>query len=291
MTAASTPCADGRLLRAALSVAARGWYVFPCVPGGKRPALRENWQHLATIDPDRIRRWWNRMPFNIGISCDPSGLVVIDLDVANNDRGSGSRRNGADSLVGLCNRYGQPYPDNTFTVSTPSGGTHLYFEAPRQLVRNSIGRLGPLIDTRAVGGYVLAPVSRIGKNAYEVTGPVHPTPLPAWITDLLSDQAVLSAAARLLPVPGTRQASRYALTALREEAVRVSAARPGTRNDTLNRAAFNLGQLVAADLLPKVTAITALTNAAETCGLPPGEARRTISSGMASGVQHPRARR
>ena len=69
------------LLSSALSLAERGWHVFPCVPGGKRPALRGSWQDHATTEPARIRAWWSRAAYNIGIACGPSGLVVIDLDV------------------------------------------------------------------------------------------------------------------------------------------------------------------------------------------------------------------
>ena len=81
-------------LWSALAAADAGWHVFPCAPGSKRPALRENWQDLATTDPGRIRAWWARQPYNIGIACGPSGLVVIDLDVAR-DRTQRTRRAGA----------------------------------------------------------------------------------------------------------------------------------------------------------------------------------------------------
>jgi hypothetical protein len=40
------------------------------------------------------------------------------------------------------------------------------------------------------------------------------------------------------------------MAALREQARLVASDRPGTRNDTLNRAAFSLGQVVAAGRLP-----------------------------------------
>ena len=72
------------LMSSALSLAERGWHVFPCVPGGKRPALRGSWQDHATIEPVRIGAWWSRAAYNIGIACGPSGLVVIDLDVPHN---------------------------------------------------------------------------------------------------------------------------------------------------------------------------------------------------------------
>jgi hypothetical protein len=69
------------LMSSALSLAERGWHVFPCVPGGKRPALRGSWQDHATAEPARIRAWWGQVSYNIGIACGSSGLVVIDLDV------------------------------------------------------------------------------------------------------------------------------------------------------------------------------------------------------------------
>jgi Bifunctional DNA primase/polymerase, N-terminal len=72
---------DLPLLRSALSLAERGWHGFLCVPGGKRPALRGSWQDHATTEPARIRAWWSRAAYNIGIACGPSGLVVIDLHV------------------------------------------------------------------------------------------------------------------------------------------------------------------------------------------------------------------
>ncbi len=56
-------------LRSALALAERGWHVFPCVPGGKRPALRGSWHEHATTEPVRIRAWWSQAAYNIGIAC------------------------------------------------------------------------------------------------------------------------------------------------------------------------------------------------------------------------------
>jgi hypothetical protein len=81
------------------------------------------------------------------------------------------------------------------------------------------------------------------------------------------------------------------MAALRQEARRVATAAEGTRNDTLNRAAFSLGQLAAAGLLPDSGVITALAEAARQSGLPGREALRTIRSGMTAGARHPRAPR
>ena len=275
--------------RSALALAARGWHVFPCVPGGKRPALRGSWKDLATADPDRVHAWWARTAYNIGISCGPSGLVVIDLDAPHTGQPleSPAAESGTDVLAALCGHHGQPYPLPTYSVDTPSGGCHLYYAAPDRRIRNSAGRLGPLIDVRASGGYVIGKDSRIGGQAYTAHDERTPVPLPAWIADLL--QGDLPTAVGIpLPVLVSRHGTAYAMAALRGEADLVASARPGTRNDTLNRAAFSLGQLVIAGLLPPLAVVTALATAAERAGLPADEARRTIRSGMTAGSNCPR---
>ncbi|MCA2229940.1 hypothetical protein [Nonomuraea aurantiaca] len=65
-------------------------------------------------------------------------------------------------------------------------------------------------------------------------------------------------------------------------------AAPGTRNDTLNMAAFALGQLAAASLLPRHLAEACLHNAAQAIGLGSREAFGTIRSGLDSGQRRPR---
>jgi hypothetical protein len=289
------------LLASALELACLGWHVFPCAPGAKQPALRENWQDLATTEADRIRSWWARQDYNIGVACGPSGLVVIDLDVAHGvSADAGVPVSGADSLRRLCAAHGQRYPAATYTVDTPSGGCHLYFTAPPVPVRNSAGRLGPLIDIRADGGYVIGPGSLIDGRWYAARDGVLPLalPFPGWIARLLADAPALAdptrvdptraESARALPLPDGAPGRAYALAALREETRRVAAAQPGTRNDTLNRAAFCLGQLIAARLLPPLPVMTALADAAAASGLPEDEARRTIRSGIAAGTKKPR---
>lgn len=280
-----------RLLRSALSLAERGWKVFPCVPGGKRPALRGSWQYHATSEPACIYAWWSRAAYNIGIACGPSGLVVIDLDVPHDTRelssaGDGSPVSGTGTLAALCDQYGQPYPLPTYAVTTPSGGCHLYYAAPGSAIRNSAGRLGPHIDIRARGGYVIGDGSRIGGRAYTARDERTPVSLPSWIGDLLKDE--LPAAARQLVLRGGGRGTAYAIAALRYETQMVAAARPGTRNDTLNRAAFSLGQLAAAGLLPPLAVASTLASAAQEAGLSAEEARRTIRSGLAAGARCPR---
>ena len=165
--------ATKRLQACALDAAGRGWRVFPLRPGTKIPAIR-HWEHEATTDTGQIKErwsadlrrrdgWYVAEPRNVGIACGPSGLVVLDLDLAKPDQHR-SRwpaqwrdhdvSSGADVLAVLAGQVGQSVPE-TYIVATPSGGRHLYFAAPEgQHVRNSTGRLGPMIDVRGNGGYV-----------------------------------------------------------------------------------------------------------------------------------------
>ena len=68
----------------------------------------------------------------------------------------------------------------------------------------------------------------------------------------------------------------------------VRGAPEGARNHTLNRAAFNLAQLVAGDELNDTDVRDALQRAGEEAGLSETETRRTIESGFAAGLQEPR---
>jgi hypothetical protein len=92
------------------------------------------------------------------------------------------------------------------------------------------------------------------------------------------------------------RAWRYAQAALAREAARVRAAPPGTCNHTLNRAAFNLGQLVAAGLLDPEQ-VRAVLLAAALAAPATGHADRarkakaTITSGLRGGAAKPRRRR
>jgi len=82
----------------------------------------------------------------------------------------------------------------------------------------------------------------------------------------------------------TRRPASYAEAALSYEADAVATAKKHTRNDTLNRAAFNLGQLVASGLLTAGTVTAELTKA----GLEAREIPRTIRSGLTAGERNPR---
>ena len=76
----------------------------------------------------------------------------------------------------------------------------------------------------------------------------------------------------------------WAQATLDAESKRVANAARGTRNATLNRAAFNLGRLAAAGLLDQSTIRHELEASAHTVGLGQRETQRTLDSGLAVGA-------
>lgn len=84
------------------------------------------------------------------------------------------------------------------------------------------------------------------------------------------------------------RATRYAARALEDECQAVADAVEGTRNHTLNRAAYSIGQLVAAGHLEHDDAWNGLAHAATAAGLGTSEIDATLRSGLAAGMQEPR---
>ncbi|AQW52310.1 bifunctional DNA primase/polymerase [Streptomyces violaceusniger] len=288
--------ARSALLRAALDAAEHGRAVFPLRPGTKRPALHgeescpgigdcagfhRKWEDRATTDPGRIRRAWGDVPFNVGIATGPSGLVVVDLDLPKHKgKGSADTPSGVTTFAALCERAGHPVP-TTLTVRTASGGQHLYFTAPEGArLGNSAGRLGKRIDTRAWGGYVVAPGSTTSGGPYVVTDAAPVAPLPGWLYALLAPRQAARAVIDPSSVRTAYRSSRYASTALTAETAAVQHAGEGERNATLLRAARALGRFIAWGDLPRSVVEEALQEAGAWAGLPDAECRTTIRSGL-----------
>jgi hypothetical protein len=248
---------------------------------------------MATTDAEQITRWWREAPYNIGVATGPSGLLVIDLDQPKdgetvpepwNSRGVSC---GRDVLDQLAANAGHVLP-RTWTVSTPSRGQHLYYRQPDGTeLGNTAGRLGWKIDTRGNGGYVVGAGSVVHGRRYRADVIRRPAILPDWITAALTPSACSDIPSS---TPDPRNTSAYARAALVGEIDKVLAATQGHRNDTLNRAAFALGQLTGAHLLDEAIARDELVSAAARIGLPRHEATRTITSGLTAGALHPRHR-
>ncbi|MGW4591952.1 bifunctional DNA primase/polymerase [Amycolatopsis thermoflava] len=281
-----------RLMTAALAAVARGWPVFPLAPRAKNPAFgKVDWNTLATTDRDTITRVWTQAPYNIGIATGAAGLLVIDLDDGHGQPPPPpwtTARHGRDVLAALAHAAGQPYPGDTYTVTTPTGGEHLYFQAPAGVrVRTTTGALGWRIDTRGHRGYIVAAGSIRRDGRYRVTRRAPVQPLPAWLIHALTPPAPA--------VPrggGARQHhAAYRQAALDGETRKVADALDGQRRITLLRAASALASIPDLDT-PTITA--ALTAAAHTCRTRTSgrfsdrEIARTIRDGIAFGRTHPR---
>jgi hypothetical protein len=309
------------LLTAALAAAERGWRVFPLRPGTKKPALHgdspqrpcprtgicrdghQKWEQRATTNPDQIRQCWSAGPFNVGLATGPSGLVVVDLDMPKppnevppdgwNRRGV---RDGHDVFAAVCQDAGQSVPWQTLTVTTPRGGTHLYFRAPHGVrLSNTQGDdgngLGWLVDTRGWGGYVVASGSMTPDGTYRLTEDVEPAHLPAWLAQALTPKPPPANSA-----PAQIRAERlpaYVSAAVRGECDRVTTAQSGQHTRAVFVASVALGQLVGAGVLPAATAEASLYAAAThmitgQCRCTDHEVTRTIGNGLRAGASRPR---
>jgi hypothetical protein len=261
-------------LEAAVEYASHGIPVFPCNPLDKKP-LTSNGFKDATTDETRVRAWWQRWPnAMIGVPTGPtSGMWVVDLDVD-----PAKKIDGKATLDQLIAQHG-PLPPTLVTI-TPRGGRHLIWTwDPNIEIRNSAGRIGPGIDVRGNGGYVCWPPSRNahgGEYCWEQNGINQAAPAPGWLIAL-----------------ARKKIRAWARAALDYECKAVASAQPGTRNNALNTAAFNLYQIVAGgDDEEEVH--DCLFEAAETCGLVSDDGaaavEATIASAAQAGKQQPRTR-
>lgn len=183
------------MLDAALAYATRAWPVFPChtptatgcscrqdcgTRTGKHPRTQYGLKD-ATTDEATIRRWWRQWPgANIGlVAGSVSGFVVLDVD---------SYAGGDVSLHALRTTY-HPLPD-TVQQLTGGGGLQYLFAHPGVPITNTVGALGPGLDVRSDGGYIIAPPSlhRSGRRyAWELAHHPEETPLapmPDWLVAL-----------------------------------------------------------------------------------------------------------
>ncbi len=149
------PASNG-LKSAALSYAAHGLPVFPCVPGEKRPLTKHGFMD-ATTDVAQICRWWDEHPTaNVAVATGSAGWVVADVDP----------RNGGDETFDVLRSELGPGSFDTVTAITPSGGQHLIYGSRAVPVKSGNNALGQGIDIKADGGYILVAPSVVNGNTY-----------------------------------------------------------------------------------------------------------------------------
>lgn len=265
----------GDLKEAALRLAAKGEAVFP-LGDDKKPRTIHGF-HDASTDSDVIQKWnWNG-DGAIGVAV-PDHYLVVDIDP----------RNGGEDTVKALLGVGHKFPA-TKVVSTKNGGSHRYYAIPPELKgRRFRGTLGPGIDIKAPGkGYVVAPPS----PGYELKWDRNPETAPQWLLEEIVAPEVDASQSQGGPPKFFNQFEKgtaYGLAALERECGRLAAAEEGTRNTSLNKAAFSLAQLSAGGEIAEDECLRRLEKVASQLGLEDSEIEATIRSGWQSGLEIPR---
>jgi len=245
-----------------------------CPDPGKHPRLL-GWQRLAAADPAVVGDWWRRWPqANLALATGRR-FDVLDLD---GDQGEEALR----AVLSIAPTE-HPGP----VARTGGGGWHLVY-APTGL-GNRVGLLAG-VDWRGRDGLVVAPPSQHASgHRYTWVRPLTAAlpEVPAELRRLLASPATARTTLPPAPTPAGHSGG-YGRAALARERAAVAAAPPGRRNATLNRAAFNLGQLVAARLLEADQVRSVLLAAALEAGNREAKARSTIESGLRGGAAKPR---
>jgi hypothetical protein len=247
----------------ALRLATIGVPVFPCrnLPGDERdkaPLTLHGFKD-ASVDFVTIRAWWKQHPDAlIGV---PTGIrfVVVDLDLQHRDAQQWYEEHRAQLPV-------------TRTHFTRSGGGHLLFK-PNPHIGCTTSKLGPHIDTRGPGGYVIWwPACGLSVTHRDVLAPA-----PDWIVRELNPPAAASAP-RAAPATTFEQSEHK----LRGIVRTIALAREGERNSVTFWGACRLAEMVTTGDLSQADAIAITIEAAARAGLPHLEALRTARSAFAT---------
>jgi Bifunctional DNA primase/polymerase, N-terminal/Primase C terminal 1 (PriCT-1) len=181
----------------------------------------------GSTKPKMVKGWFRDSPWNIGIVTGAaSGIIPLDIDP----------RHGGDECLAALEGTNGPLPE-TWRFLTGGGGEHVIFRHPGGFIPNSAQKIGPGIDVRGDGGYIVAPPSRhITGRDYAISVDHHPDliPLadpPPWLIELMKSNSSVR-------VPAEEWRRRIG-----------SAIPEGERNDTLARIS---GHLLAHRIDPHV---------------------------------------
>lgn len=194
------------MLQAALDLVASGWAVFPVQRSSdptldKRPFPGTHGVLDASNDPDKIREWWAKWPSANPAIAVPADCVVLDVD---------PRKGGDATLARLETEHGaRP----TLEVETGNGGRHLFYRVDANSVSNQV-EVAPGLDTRTIGGYVVAAgaIHGLTGRPYAWRNELEPADAPSWLRVAARKSSALAEASALVtrPFPATLEASRVA---------------------------------------------------------------------------------
>ena len=296
------PIDNNSFKAAALAHAKNGFYVIPLVENSKRPLISD-WQNRATTNPLQIDSWWSEHPnANIGIACEVSNLIVIDLDTSKGAPPPSpwkelGVKDGKDVFKEICRNAGDSQLFDTYSVETPSGGRHLYFYDQNISIKQGAEVNGWWrVDSRSKGGYIVGEGSCLlnsdnGKTERYRSNGTSSVVLnfPTWLRDELAPKAiresfVSSTYAHTSTDSSSSKFSReFANQVLLERCAIIRTTPEGNRNQSLIRHATYVGKIIGMGSLDEKAASESLLEAAIASGLTRFESVNAIKAGIKYG--------
>lgn len=228
--------------------------------------------YAATIDPIKLMGMLKTRPqcalaIRTGVVSD---LVVIDVDTKEGAKGK-------ETLT----LWASTYPDllRTRWCRTASGGWHLWMSHPGGQLKCSIGKMGPGLDVRSDGGYVVVPPTTLEDGrSYSWPAVEDQFSMLRMSTELRDGIQSLS------PKPRTVRESVADGGTAGQLIATVRRADQGERNSLLFWAACRAAEGAAQGKYDAADIAQDLVDAAVQAGVPAGEAWRTVRSGMGRSV-------
>lgn len=148
------------MLENAMKYAENGWAVYPLIQGGKIPHKGSNGHLDASNNPKEVKKLFLQYgaSSNIGISLLNTEYIVIDVDLHTEGK------SGFQSLQEIEEAY-TTLPE-TFTVSTPRNGLHMYYRISGLSLDRDLIDFRPGLDV--LGSKVMASPSVTEHGMYRV---------------------------------------------------------------------------------------------------------------------------
>jgi len=165
------------------------FYKIKLIKDKKEPVAGTSWKTEKGINDDYIKKIYKDIEpnynNNVGILTGRNNLIIIDIDV---------KDEGLKNYNDYIEKNGII---NTFTVKTPCGGYHLYFNSTskndkdnktiKDKIKNTIKYRGVGIDVRCGNGYAVAPGSVFNDKIYYIYNDSEIVDIPSnflnWITE------------------------------------------------------------------------------------------------------------
>jgi hypothetical protein len=299
-----------------------------CLPAGR-------WchgPHAATTDPEILTAWWQQEPYAIpGVAAGPSGLILADIDAHHTPlppnlatgllpgidlaaepiprqewEDSGRYRDGRDSLTLLGRLRGGSHPwpggpeHQPVTADTPSGGAHLWYQAPvpglRQALADPHGRYGLAwqVDLKAGWSYGIAPGATTTAGKYRIRSGdlARPGRMPVWLAREIIRVTRPRPAHAAEPLPPSAVAGAglgpadYLATVITRGSTQLATLTDG-RKRALSALAYHVGGLLAWSGVSPDHITTQLIDAGTTAGLRHRDSARIVHRAITNGISRP----